>query len=117
MKAAYYSTKGPARDVLIVCEQPDPVPQTGEVLVGIIHSGVNPSDVKFRLGVTSPTMEFHCVIPHSDGAGVIEAVGDGVRRSSRKEVRHFAKKFRKHSIVFEGARSTAQETLEIAYIG
>lgn len=78
MKAAYYSTKGPARDVLIFGEQPDPVPQLGEVLVRIVHSGVNPSDVKTRLGITSPTMEFHRVIPHSDGAGVIEAVGDGV---------------------------------------
>ena len=78
MKAAYYSTKGLARDVLIFGEQPDPVPQPGEVLVRIVHSGVNPSDVKSRLGVTSPAMEFHRVIPHSDGAGVIEAVGDGV---------------------------------------
>ncbi len=78
MKAAYYSTKGPARDVLIYGEQPDPVAQAGEVLVRIAHSGVNPSDVKNRLGLTSPAMDFQRVIPHSDGAGVIEAVGDGV---------------------------------------
>jgi NADPH2:quinone reductase len=78
MKAAYYSTKGLARDVLIVGEQPDPVLQSGEVLVRIAHSGVNPSDVKSRSGTTNPTMEFPSVIPHSDGAGVIEAVGEGV---------------------------------------
>jgi len=78
MKAAYYSKKGLARDVLIVGEQPDPVPQSGEVLVRIAYSGVNPSDVKSRSGVTSPAMEFPRVIPHSDGAGVIEAVGEGV---------------------------------------
>ena len=78
MKAAYYSTKGAARDVLIVGEQPDPVPQSGEVLVRIAHSGVNPSDVKSRSGTTNPAMEFPCIIPHSDGAGVIEAVGEGV---------------------------------------
>jgi NADPH2:quinone reductase len=78
MKAAYYSKKGPARDVLVVGEQPDPVPQSGEVLVRIAHSGVNPSDVKSRSGVTNPAMEFDRVIPHSDGAGVIEAVGEGV---------------------------------------
>jgi NADPH2:quinone reductase len=78
MKAAYYSVKGLARDVLIVGEQPGPTPQPGEVLVRVAHSGVNPSDVKSRSGVTSPAMEFARVIPHSDGAGVIEAVGEGV---------------------------------------
>jgi NADPH2:quinone reductase len=78
MKVAYYSTKGLARDVLIAGEQTDPVPQSGEVLVRIAYSGVNPSDVKSRSGGTNPAMEFDRVIPHSDGAGVIEAVGEGV---------------------------------------
>jgi NADPH2:quinone reductase len=63
MKAAYYSTKGPARDVLIVGEQPDPIPQAGEVLVRIAYSGVNPSDVKSRSRGTNPAMEFEHVIP------------------------------------------------------
>lgn len=80
MKAAYYSSKGPARDVLIVGDEPDPLAQSGEVLVRIAHSGVNPSDVKSRSGVTSSAMEFPRVIPHSDGAGVIEAVGEGVSK-------------------------------------
>ncbi|MFL9871507.1 NADPH:quinone reductase [Paraburkholderia megapolitana] len=80
MKAAYYTSKGPARDVLVVGDQADPVAQPGEVLVRIAHSGVNPSDVKSRSGVTSPAMEFPRVIPHSDGAGVIEAVGAGVSK-------------------------------------
>ncbi len=78
MKAAYYSAKGLARDVLIVGEQPDPIPQSGEVLVRIAYSGVNPSDVKSRSAGGNPAMEFPRVIPHSDGAGVIEAVGKGV---------------------------------------
>ena len=78
MKAAYYTSKGPASDVLVVGDQADPVAQPGEVLVRIAHSGVNPSDVKSRSGVTSAAMEFPRVIPHSDGAGVIEAVGEGV---------------------------------------
>ena len=78
MKAAYYSTKGLARDVLIVGEQPDPIPQSGEVLIRIAHSGVNPPDAKSRSGGTNPAMEFPHIIPHSDGAGVIEAVGEGV---------------------------------------
>ena len=80
MKAAHYSSKGPARDVLIVGEEPDPTPKPGEVVVRIAHSGVNPSDVKSRAGVTSPAMEFPRVIPHSDGAGVIAAVGEGVSK-------------------------------------
>ncbi|MFL9982257.1 alcohol dehydrogenase catalytic domain-containing protein [Paraburkholderia sediminicola] len=43
-------------------------------------TGVNPSDVKSRSGLTSPAMEFPRVIPHSDGAGVVEAVGEGVSK-------------------------------------
>ncbi len=80
MKAAYYSSKGPAQQVLSVGELPDPIPQSDEVLVRIAHSGVNPSDVKSRSGITSPAMEFARVIPHSDGAGIVEAVGEGVSK-------------------------------------
>jgi len=75
MKAAYYQKNGPARDVLIVGDRPTPNPATGEVLVAIHTSGVNPSDVKSRMG--RPLAGDH-VVPHSDGAGVIEAVGEGV---------------------------------------
>lgn len=78
MKAAYYLKKGPAHDVLMVGEQADPVAQTGEVLVRLACSGVNPSDVKSRSGGANPKMEYERVVPHSDGAGVIEAVGEGV---------------------------------------
>ena len=78
MRAACYSKKGPAHDVLVVSEQPEPLPQPGEVLVRIACSGVNPSDVKSRSGSSNAVMEFPRVIPHSDGAGVIEGVGEGV---------------------------------------
>lgn len=75
MKAAWYVKNGEARDVLVVGEQPTPKPNKGEVLVRLRSSGVNPSDVKSRRGrpLAGPL-----VIPHSDGAGVIEAVGEGV---------------------------------------
>ena len=75
MKAAWYSKNGEAKDVLTVGEQPMPKPAAGEVLVRLHTSGVNPSDVKSRRGrpLAGPI-----VIPHSDGAGVIEAVGEGV---------------------------------------
>lgn len=75
MKAAWYTKNGDAKDVLTVGEQPTPKPAPGEVLVRLQTSGVNPSDVKSRRGrpLAGPL-----VIPHSDGAGVIEAVGEGV---------------------------------------
>ena len=80
MKAITYDQFGNASDVLRFGEVSDPEPAPGEVLVRIHASGVNPSDVKMRAGtrpgVTKPP--FPRIIPHSDGAGVISAVGDGV---------------------------------------
>jgi len=77
MKAAYYERNGPAPEVLHVGEVELPMPGPGEVRVRIQCSGVNPSDVKSRMGLTRK-MAFPRVIPHSDGAGVIDAVGAGV---------------------------------------
>jgi NADPH:quinone reductase-like Zn-dependent oxidoreductase len=78
MRAATYSRNGSARDVLSIVEVPKPSPAPGEVLVRIVASGVNPSDVKKRAGWRSIAPLDHVVTPHSDGAGVVEAVGDGV---------------------------------------
>ena len=78
MRAAFYEKLGPAKDVLKVGDLPKPAPEAGEVLVKVHASGVNPSDVKMRSGTSSATNEFPRIIPHSDGAGVIEAVGTGV---------------------------------------
>ena len=80
MKAAFYERVGPAREVLQVGDLPDPEPAAGQVRVRLEWSGVNPSDVKSRLGLRSSVMPFARVIPHSDGMGVIDAVGDGVPR-------------------------------------
>ena len=77
MRAAVYSRNGAAREVLSVVELPTPSPGAGEVRVKVAWSGVNPSDVKTRLGLRAP-LEFPLVIPHCDGAGVIDAVGTGV---------------------------------------
>ena len=80
MRAIAYSRFGPAAEVLSLQDLPTPDPAPGEVLVRLAFSGVNPSDVKARAGgrpgVTEPP--FPLIIPHSDGAGVIEAVGEGV---------------------------------------
>lgn len=76
MKAAWYETNGAARDVLTVGSMPDPEPGPGEVRVRLATSGVNPSDVKTRAG--SRPMSGPRVVPHSDGAGVIDRLGPGV---------------------------------------
>lgn len=78
MRAAWYESNGSARDVLTVGDLPKPEPAAGEVLVRVHVSGVNPSDVKSR--ATRP-LTGRRVVPHSDGAGVIEAVGDDVPAS------------------------------------
>jgi NADPH:quinone reductase len=78
MRAVVYDRVGPARDVLSVVELPDPHPGAGEVRVRIARSGVNPSDVKTRSGMRSQVLPFPRLIPHSDGAGVIDEIGTGV---------------------------------------
>jgi NADPH2:quinone reductase len=77
MRAAYYETNGAAVDALRVGEVATPSPGPGEVRIRLKTSGVNPSDVKSRAGLTRK-IAFPRVIPHSDGAGEIDAVGDGV---------------------------------------
>jgi len=80
MRAAYYEENGAARSVLKVGEQPMPIPGPGEVRVRVKVSGVNPSDVKTRRGpARGPRVPL--TIPHSDGAGIIDAVGAGVDRA------------------------------------
>ncbi len=78
MLAAWYDRQGAAADVLQVGELPDPQPAAGEVRVRLAVSGVNPGDTKKRDGWLGNPMSFPRVIPHSDGAGVIDAVGSGV---------------------------------------
>jgi NADPH2:quinone reductase len=77
MRAISYDRQGPAADVLTLGDLPCPAPQEGEVLVRIHVSGINPTDVKARTGFSS-AMPYERIIPHQDGAGVIEAVGAGV---------------------------------------
>ena len=78
MQAATYTRIGPAREVLAVTEVATPAAGPGEVRVRLSWSGVNPSDVKTRAGVRNPTLPFPRIVPHSDGAGVIDQVGEGV---------------------------------------
>ena len=80
MRAAYYERNGSAREVLRVVEVETPQAGPGEVRVKLAASGVNPSDVKARQGATRK-IAWPRLIPHSDGAGVIDQVGDGVPKS------------------------------------
>ena len=78
MKAAWYEQQGPAPEVLKVGEMPDPAAGPGEVRIRIAASGINPGDVKKRLNAYGYGMPYPRVIPHSDGAGHVDQVGDGV---------------------------------------
>lgn len=78
MKAAWYEKQGLAREVLMVGRMDEPVPQAGDVRIHIAASGINPGDVKKRQNAFGYGMPFPRIIPHSDGAGIVDAVGDGV---------------------------------------
>lgn len=80
MQAMSYTRFGTAADVLEAHTLPTPEPGPGEVLVELAISGVNPSDVKARAGTRPGVVKpaFDRIVPHSDGAGTITAVGEGV---------------------------------------
>ncbi len=66
-----------APEVMKLADVPDPVPQSGQVVIRVHAAGVNPVDTYIRTGthVIKPKLPY---IPGFDAAGVIEAVGDGV---------------------------------------
>ncbi|MFC8710437.1 NADPH:quinone reductase [Streptomyces sp. NPDC057197] len=79
MKAIIYRHNG-APDVLRFVDRDLPVPGPGEVRVRVAVSGVNPTDWQARSGVGHPK-RFSEVTPHLDGAGTVDAVGEGVDQS------------------------------------
>lgn len=81
MRAVFYDRQGPAADVLKLGDMPDPEPGPGEVSVRLLYSAVSPGDTKKRAGWLGSSMPYPVVIPHSDGAGIIAEVGDGVDAS------------------------------------
>ena len=81
MKAVWYERTGAAPDVLTFGEMPTPAAGPGEVRVRLEASGVNPADVGRRAG-SYRALEYPRVIPDSDGAGIVDQVGDGVTRLS-----------------------------------
>jgi NADPH:quinone reductase len=81
MRAAFYESPGAARDVLRVGTVEAPEPGAGEVRIAIAASGVNLGDVKKRKDTFGYGMPYPRIVPHSDGAGTIDAVGAGVSPS------------------------------------
>lgn len=81
MRAVFYERCGPPREVLTLGEATRPEPGPNEALVEVHASGVNPHDVKKRAGWLNRQLPAARVIPHSDGAGIITAVGPGVPAS------------------------------------
>ena len=79
MKAVWYERTGAATEVLTFGDMPTPVAGPGEVRIRLEASGVNPADVGRRAG-SYRAMEFPRVIPNSDGAGVVDQIGDEVTR-------------------------------------
>jgi NADPH2:quinone reductase len=71
-------------EVMKLEDVPDPKPGAGQVLVRLRAIGVNPVDTYVRSGSYTVNITFP-FIPGSDAAGVIEAVGDGVKRFQRGE--------------------------------
>lgn len=80
MQAVLYRTTGPAAEVLKLVDIPKPEPGPGEVRVRVHASGVNPADVKRRSGWARIVLDTPFLIPHDDGAGVIDDLGPGVTR-------------------------------------
>ena len=78
MLAAWYDRQGPASEVLQVGEMAAPEPDPGEVRVRVNLSGVNPGDTKKRGDWVGYGMPYPRIVPHSDGSGVLDAVGEDV---------------------------------------
>ncbi len=76
MRAIVYADKGPS-SVMRLAERPVPEPGPGQVRVRMVRAGVNPTDWKARAG-TSAAVGFAEVTPGQDGAGIVDALGDGV---------------------------------------
>jgi NADPH2:quinone reductase len=71
-------------EVLKLEEVATPKPSAGQVLVRIHAAGVNPYDTYMRAGTYAlkPPLPY---TPGSDGAGVVEAVGEGVKKVKRDD--------------------------------
>jgi len=79
MKAVWYERTGPAAEVLTYGEIAIPVPAANEVRIALKASGVNPADVNRRRGA-GYAIDAPFIVPNSDGAGIVDAVGADVQQ-------------------------------------
>jgi NADPH:quinone reductase len=115
--AAFHERPGAAADVLQLGEMADPEPGPGEVRVRVTLSGVNPGDTKKRGDWLGYGMPFPRNVPHSDGSGVIDAVGDGVERGRvGQRVRRRAGTPRPSAAASCGERDRPQRRAQLAAI-
>src|ERR1019366_1336269 len=77
MKAVFFTAHG-GNEILTFGERPDPVPGAGEVLVRVEAAALNRLDLFVRDGIPGVPVAFPHV-PGADGAGVVEALGAGVK--------------------------------------
>jgi len=90
MRAAWYEKQGPAREVLVVGEMPEPHPAAGEVRIRIAASGINPGDIKkrqdsFGVGMRNARPTIHS-LRHSFAVRALETCPDGRDRITKHMV-------------------------------
>ena len=115
MRAVWYERQGVAAEVLQIGDVPDPEPGPGEVRVRVRYSGVNPGDTKKRRGWLGSAMPYPRVIPHSDGAGVVDSVGEGVdpSRVGRRVWIYGAQSYRPFGTAAELTVIPAQQAVDL----
>lgn len=67
-------------DVMRPLDVADPVPGSGQVIVRVHAAGVNPVDAYIHTGMYAARKPALPYTPGMDGAGVVESVGEGVKR-------------------------------------
>jgi NADPH2:quinone reductase len=116
MRAAVYDRYGPAREVLRVAEIERPGPGRGEVRVRMRVSGVNPTDWRVRSGSSSGSPPpFPYLVPNQDGAGEIDAVGEGVDTGliGRRVWVYFAAHNRQHGAAAQWVCLPAEQAVRL----
>jgi NADPH2:quinone reductase len=116
MRAIWYERQGLAHDVLVLGKVPDPEPGLGEARIRIVASGINPGDVRKRQDSFGVGMPYPRVIPHSDGAGVIDCVGEGVptTRIGQRVWCHGAQTYRPFGTAAEYAVVPASQAIPLS---
>ncbi|NND78049.1 MAG: NADPH:quinone reductase [Flavobacteriales bacterium] len=117
MKAAYYTKQGNAREVLQIGNIEEILPKEDEVQIKIEYSAVNPGEVKKRSDAFGVGMPYDLIVPHSDGAGVVSKIGEGVDESwiGKKVLCFGAQSYRQYGTAAEFCCVPVQNAIEIGH--